>query len=822
MTLSAAAVLALLPLLSAPPDQVVAGVVRDANDAAVSRARVRLICAGVVRTADTSRDGRFTFRDVSAVESCTVFVEQDGTTALELTFDPASADRLLLRLPLRVTQEVEVVAPRPAPSPSLSITLTDADFRHLGSTTAQLIEHARLLAGSLEPPAVYVDGLPATTLPPVTQIAAIRVNADPFSVEYSHGDIPTIQIITKAPARVFGAQFGSDGFEFGERNVLDPSARSSSAGFNGLVSGPVPRMPLGFRMDAAVSRRTTAMPVRAVLPSDISAARAETVAARSTGASAGLELFYAADGTNARAVVRENRASSSNAGVGGLVLEEAGSSIESRGREIRATVNRPSGAWLHDTGLLVVSTGSEMLANSRDAAVFIAGAVTLGGGSIGRLDSRRLNWTIKHTARSTSNRPWTAGVASSGALLRTNAAPNAVGQLQFDSIDAYEAARLGAPTGTLLLSRGVSARRHSDVTVAPFVQRVVARTSHLDVVAGVRADIQRRFGVVISPRVTAAGRWDALTVAVGSGVFARTVPDAIVLSTLERDGTQQQQFLANGVSLLDLAAPDLAPLPTLRARLDDELARPRELVHRVAIERRVGRFTPALELAWARETHRLGSDRVRDKEGWLDVLRSNRASRRQRTLAALRYTKGSQQVSASYLWTRARDNGGPGTFTPSGVPLENEWAPSAGVAPHTITLLGTLRLPGSVSLNVNEMWSSAAPFNVTSGLDRDGNGLFVDRGGRRRNSGRGMPMQSLSLYGYKRLPLPATVAGHRLHANLGVQAANLLNTRNVTSIGSVAGSGTLGRALSALPGRSVRTFISIDCASPMTPPRSRR
>ncbi len=132
------------------------------------------------------------------------------------------------------------------------------------------------------------------------------------------------------------------------------------------------------------------------------------------------------------------------------------------------------------------------------------------------------------------------------------------------------------------------------------------------------------------------------------------------------------------------------------------------------------------------------------------------------------------------------------------------------MSPHTITLLGTLRLPGGVSVNVNDMWGGGAPFNITSGVDADGNGLFVDRGGRRRNSGRGPSLHSLSLYGYKRLRLPATVAGHRFHANLGVQAANLLNTRNITTIGSVAGAATLGRALSALPGRSVRTFISID------------
>jgi hypothetical protein len=810
MTFPAAAAIALLLLAPTPPEQVVAGVVRGADEVAVGHARVRLVCAGIDRAVETGKDGRFAFERVSALEGCTLHVEQDGVPPLELAVDSANADRLTIRLPLRVSQQVEVVAPRPAPSPSLSLTLTEAEFSDVAATTAQLIEHARQLAGSPQAPAVYVDGLPATTLPPITQIAAIRINADPFSAEYANGDVPTIHIITKAPARVFGLQIGTEGLEFAERNVLDSAARSSSTGVNAIVSGPVPGVPLGFRLDAAVSRRATAMPIRAVLPSSVPVARASTVTSRSDGSSAGVEMFYARGGTNARAVVRENRTSSNNAGVGGLILGEAGTANETRGREIRATVNRPSGRWLHDTGLLVVTSGSELRANSPDVGVFIAGAVTMGGSSISQLDSDRLSWTLKHTIRSTSGRPWTGGIASSGSQIDSHVAPNALGQLQFNSLEAYEAAGRGEPTGTLLLSRGTSDRHYTDVIVAPFVQRVVARTSHLEVVAGVRADMQRRFGVVFSPRVTVGGRWDALTVAFGSGVFARNVSDTIVLGTLERDGSQQQQFLASGVSLLDLASPDLAPLPTLRARLDDGLTRPREILHRVAIERRVGRLTPALELAWARETHRLGSDRLRDEDGWIDVLQSNRASNRQRVLAVLRYTRGSQHLSGSYLWTHARDNGGPGAYTPSGLPLAGEWAPSAGVVPHTITLLGTLRLPGAVSLNVNEMWSSGAPFNITTGLDRDGNGLFVDRGGRRRNSGRGSPMQSLSLYGYKRFRLPATVGGHRFHANLGVQAANLLNTRNVTSFGSVAGSATLGRALAALPGRSVRTFISID------------
>ncbi len=122
------------------------------------------LCADAVRSAETGRDGRFRFERVATVEGCTVRVEQDGVAPLDMPVDAASADRLVVRLPIRVTQKVEVVAPRPAPSPSLSITLTEAEFSRLAPTTAQLIEHARQLAGSPEAPAIYVDGLPGDDL----------------------------------------------------------------------------------------------------------------------------------------------------------------------------------------------------------------------------------------------------------------------------------------------------------------------------------------------------------------------------------------------------------------------------------------------------------------------------------------------------------------------------------------------------------------------------------------------------------------------------------------------------------------------------------
>jgi hypothetical protein len=168
-------------------------------------------------------------------------------------------------------------------------------------------------------------------------------------------------------------------------------------------------------------------------------------------------------------------------------------------------------------------------------------------------------------------------------------------------------------------------------------------------------------------------------------------------------------------------------------------------------------------------------------------------------------------VSASYQWTRAGDNGG-GFFSTAvrTGQLVEEWAPTAGVSPHQVSVLGSLRLPAAVSLHITGTWASGAPYDITSGLDVDGNGLFLDRGGRARNSGRGPAFRDVGVYGYRRVGLGTSLWKHALHANVGVQVSNLLGSRNVMTLGAVARSETFGRPLSALPGRSIRLFLSVD------------
>ena len=98
-----------------------------------------------------------------------------------------------------------------------------------------------------------------------------------------------------------------------------------------------------------------------------------------------------------------------------------------------------------------------------------------------------------------------------------------------------------------------------------------------------------------------------------------------------------------------------------------------------------------------------------------------------------------------------------------------------------------------------------------SGYDDDRNGLFTERDGRPRNSGRLPEQQVVSLHASRRFAVSGLPGRPRVRMFLttGVQVENLLNTRNVTALGAVAGSSIFGRPLAALGGRSVRSWFNL-------------
>jgi hypothetical protein len=804
----------LLQVAQAMPARHVAGVVVDPQGLPVAGVVVTLTCDDAEQRETSGADGAFAFSVGTIASSCTITAARAGFATRSQSIDTASADRLVLRLAVQTFEDtVRVDAPA---APIGSIVLDGGDVLEISTSLNDVIRYAALASGHVaRDTVVYLDGLPAMALPPAEMVGQLRVNTSPFSAEYGDGDVTRIELIPRGVGRRLRITPGGSFLGFGDNDGLRPELRTTASSGNVSFAGPVPRTPMTFSGDVRLSRSARQVPLLAVLPET---ALAAGIASPGTDAATSndirttsLSTTYAPSrGARLYAGYTGTATQGDNVGVGGLVLPSAGLQSGSAAHTVHVSVTTQGRRWLSESGFVGRAGESSTLANSDTPGVLVQGAFVAGGAPMRAQNTRRLNYTARQVVRSASPRAWSAGVIVSGSSESHRDTPNAFGSIAFDTLTAFDAAVDGAATGVRTITGGTGAYNYDGLTVSPFVQTTVAHSARLQVDAGVRGDYQRGVGATLSPRLSMATSAGGFRIEAGAGTFTTFVPDGAFVAAAANDGRRLQPLLAADAPLTGSSTGWLAGTPIVTT-LSPSLSAARQLMTRAAIERRVGAFTPSLEYAWIREIDRAGSDRQSSDGTWIDVIDSNRRASRQRTTARLRYGWRRNSLTASYEWLRARDNGdGVFSYPQRSGDLTDEWAPAAGLAPQAVVVTAALALPWRIDGFLTGTWQSATPYNVTAGRDLDGNGLFTERGGLPRNSGRAPAQEVLALHASRRVMLTAVPwFSGRLHADVGVHVDNLLDRRNSTSLGSVVGSQTFGQPLSAMPGRSIRFTMTI-------------
>ncbi len=786
------------------------GRVLDPQERVVAGAVVTLGCGALADERRTDAEGSFRFDRPEGFAGCAVAARADGFAAASP--QPIGATpHVLVRLGPPALSETLTVRPREgedglsAYRSLASASIGRAELRTVSEDTADLVRYARARAGLSRSTAgqVYVDGLPAGSLPPADTVDRIVVDADPFSAELADGSEGHVDIATLAPDRKLRLRLGASGFGAGGGSSLDPGAESRSRSWNLGATGPVPRLPLTFSVHSTFADDRHDVPLRAAVPEGTEPTPS-AASASSSSSSVRLALDYSrGEATRASASFLGSHGRQSNLGLSGTALPETAMSLGSDARELRATFTTRSAGLLHRGGLVGSWSETSIAANSQAPGVSVPGAWTGGGADTAALNARGVRWAAKYVVQAGANRRyWSAGATVSRTSDSESDVPNPAGRVVFESAQAWADAQAGLGGGTWLGARAGGRTSHASTSVAPFVEADLLQSPRVRLRGGLRADYQAGGGTLVSPRLSGAALWRGATLRWGGGVFVHDWTTGVLLQAVKNDRSHLDRFAAHG---------DLAPVP-IDSRIVANLTRPRDLVLRASVERRLGGWTPGIEYTWTRTAHALGSRRLAEGDGWVDTLESNRSARRQRVHLGLQGEAKGQRIGAHYQWTRSRDDGdGPFSFPEAQDDLAAEWARAAGIAPHELSVVAGLRLPGDVSLTVIESWHSSAPFDVTSGADPAGLGLFNSRGGRARNSGDGPGYHATSLFGSRRIPLPGTGrSGRRTYANLSLHVENLLNERNVVVVGSVAGSPLYGRPLVALPGRSVRLSVSFD------------
>ena len=795
------------------------GTVLDPRGLVVAGAAVSFDCGRQHSSVKTNARGRFAFAAIPDRADCSLSVTHPGFSEYHSAVGGNTAD-MLVRLTLApLSQAVTVGAEADGPLSRLplnSVSLSGDDLKRISNNTADLIRYAKTLAGvGTGPDAIYVDGLPSRNLPPAETISRITVNADQFSAEYSDGDITHIEITTRSGDRKFRYGFGAPSLGLGGRNPLGRNLQNESESANGYISGPVPFLPLTFSLHGNWGENSNQQPIIATLPQSPAFAgdeglRSVTASSHSVSGTGNIDYFHT-DKFHLHLAWYESRSGALNAGAGGLVLPEAGVSSSTRSTEVRATFSAVGHRLLDEGGFVISDKASNTRANSSAPAIAVLGDFVSGGAPTTANDVQRKEWTVKNVFRPVEgSQTWSAGVTVSGSSDANREVPNSFGSIEFPNIQAYTGALAGMGTGTLTRVFGNGVVQYRAITAAPFAQKQLIHSARLVITAGVRADYQSRYGTLVSPRVSAVTRWREFILRAGAGLFVHNIPAGVLVRVMENDGTHLQQFVVDGASLIGGWAQTLSSDSAVRSQLSPDLTRPRQLLSRISVEHPLGRLLPGAEYDWSRETHLLGSQRLPADEGWTDILESNRVSERHRIHTRLTYRFKGQTVTGHYEWIHSRDDtSGPFSFLAQQNDINAEWARSAGVSPHNVSLAGNFTLPGKVFLSLTDSWRSSAPYNITTGLDPGGLGLFTDRGGRPRNSGNGPAFNSLTMYVTKRVALPRFFfrSRERTYVNLGLQGDNLLGNKNYTSYGSIIGSPTFEQPLGASPGRSVRVWF---------------
>jgi hypothetical protein len=793
------------------------GIIVDPQQRRIAGADIDVRCERDVIALKSDATGAFSLPAGADKPGCTVTVRHPGFLSRTERTDLHPVPWVIALRVAPVRDTVHVIADLPDNADRFSLAsaaLSAAEIRRLTDSVGDVQTYLAAAAGTtIRRTALIVDGLPSDTQPPIDTIRQVSFNVDPFSAEYGEVDRNVVEVVTAAPDRTFRFNVGAAPLAAGGANPLGSGAGSSTRGVNAVLSGGVPGAPLTFTLSAAGLRSHVERPLCAAEPEGPGAVETTVRCGSSVdtlhdAAEWQTSVGYAVDSARATLTVAGSLAHVNNSGVGGLVLPEAGVDGRQTTRELRFAAERSWTGVRVRGGLVSGLASAETSALSTDVGITILDTFTGGGASTAAARTTRTSWIAKTVLEST-HRSWSSGIVVQRQRHASLERPNPFGTLLFPDSAAYAAARRGESTATWLLTHGLIDQHVGTLNAAAFAERVVVRRPDVLLRAGLRSDFQRGDGVFPGGRLF--GQWHAghWTLRGGAGTFAEPwAPDVLLLGSRTQVG-QVQQFVVPNTPLFTAADPTALLVARVGTGIDSEFTRRRELRLMAAAERRIGPVLAAVEHTYTAGSRLSGSRRIPARDGWTDVLGSDRTLRRHQVHARVEAAVAGQNLTLHYEWVRSFDNtDGAMSFPERWNDIGAEWAPTTGASPHNAVVVAPLRLPMDVSLTLLATWRSSAPLTLLSGSDPDGNGLFNGRDGVPRNTGRAPGYRSVTMFASRTFRLPGflTTASVRC-VDIGVNADNVFNARNYLTIGTVRGSPSFLQPISALPGRSIRLWL---------------
>ena len=749
--------------------------VLDQTEAALVIASVTIVDSrGVEQTAGVDARGVAVFENLNP-GNYQVKAAADSFRPIATPFNVRRGDnRTTLRLALATIEQTVIVQDQSAAERrdnGFTQTLTQDQIDALPDDPDEMAEELARMAG---PGAqIFVNGFRGGRLPPKDQIQQIRFHTNSFSSEYHDAGMVRVEVITKPG---MGGWRGMTNFGFRDESLNAKNYFADEKGaeqmrrymvnFQGPIAKGKTSLTVSFDGNSSYDSRT----INAVSTSGAVTGLAETptdamnFSARVehlTGASSQLQAEYSR---------RQN--DRSNIGVGDFDLPD----------RAYATDNSTDTFRIRSTNVIGKKVFSELrfsLIDSTLATTSLSALPTIrvneafnggGAGQMGERHARELELAQNFDFSIGRRHSMRAGVLLEAGWWDSDQRSNAFGTYTFTSLEAY---RAGLPA-TYSIRTGDPVVDYSQVKAGWFLQDDFRPAKSLQMSVGVRQEIQTQVDSRWNFAPRAAFTWNATkktTVRGGYGVFYDWYDSALYEQTIRVDGNHQLDLIVQN--------PTFPVSDGTGTRLPASVIRSASLEQPIIQQASLGLERPLAAWAdfrtdymWTRGSNTLRSINVNAPVngvrpnaavGNVTEIQSSgkRASDRVTVAFNARYMPRRILGMVMYQYTNSRNFADFPTALPSdSTNPDADWGPSAQDVRHRIFFNVNAPLANGVRLGLNVQGSSPLPYNITTGLDGNGDTLFNDRpAGVGRNTARGAAQWTTNMRLNKSFPLGGTRAG---------------------------------------------------------------
>ncbi len=728
--------------------------VLDQTEASLVIARVTIVDSrGSEQTATVDDRGVAVFENLAA-GNYQVKATADSFRPIATPFNVRRGDnRTTLRLALATIEQTVVVQDQNAADRrdnGFTQTLSQDQIDSLPDDPDEMADELMRMAG---PGAqIFVNGFRGGRLPPKDQIQQIRFHTNSFSAEYHDAGQIRIEVITKPG---MGGWRGQTNFGFRDESL---NARNYFADEKGAeqmrrymvnFQGPIAKGKTSLSVSFDGNRGYESRTINAVSPSgepikDL----AETPGAAINFMSRVEHLI----GTTGQLQLEYSRRQNDrdNLGVGDFDLPERAYSTDNstdtfRVRSTNVIAKKVFSEFrfsLIDSTLSTVSLSS--LPTVRVNEAFNAG----GAGQLGDRHAREVELAQNFDFSIGRKHSMRAGLLFEAGWWDSSQRSNAFGTYTFTSLDAFNA---GLP-GTYAIRIGDPLVDYSQVKGGWFLQDDFRPAKTLQVSVGIRQEIQTQIDSKWNLAPRAALTWNATkktTVRGGYGIFYDWYDSALYEQTIRVDGTHQIDVIVQNPSFPAIEGGGTRlPASVIRSA---SLEQPTIQQASVGLERPLAAWADfRTDYMWTRGSDSLRSINVNapvngvrpdSTIGNVTEIQSNgkRASDRFTVSLNARYIPRRILSMVTYQYTNSRNFADMPTALPSNsLDPDADWGPSAQDVRHRVFFNFNTPLANGVRLGINAQGSSALPYNITTGLDHNGDTVFNDRAaGVTRNSARG-------------------------------------------------------------------------------------